>query len=63
MLVLSRNIGEEIVIDGGAIRVCIVAVDGTKVRVGIDAPEAVRVDRREVHERRRLFPERQLPVG
>lgn len=62
MLVLSRNIGEEIIIDG-EIRVAIVSVDGTKVRVGIDAPEAVRVDRREIHERRQLFPERQMPVG
>jgi carbon storage regulator len=55
MLVLSRNIGEEIVI-GGRIRVFIVAVEGGKVRVGVEAPLSVRVDRREVHERRQIKP-------
>lgn len=60
MLVLSRNIGEEIVIDG-TVRVFILAVDGTKVRVGIEAPPAVRVDRREIWERRQF--EMPLPVS
>jgi sRNA-binding carbon storage regulator CsrA len=31
----------------------VVAVEGDKVRLGITAPQSVRVDRREVHERRR----------
>jgi carbon storage regulator len=51
MLVLTRNVGEKIVIDGH-IHVTVVAVKGNKVRIGIDAPEYVRVDRQEVHERR-----------
>jgi carbon storage regulator len=54
MLVLTRNIGETIVIDGN-IRVTVVAVKGNKVRLGIEAPELVRVDRQEVHERRAEF--------
>lgn len=62
MLVLSRNIGEEIII-GDGVRVCILAVEGTKVRVGVDAPEEVRVDRREIWERRRQFVEVPAPVG
>ena len=51
MLVLTRGPGEEIVIDG-TIRVVVVAVKGDRVRLGIQAPESVRVDRQEVHARR-----------
>jgi carbon storage regulator len=51
MLVLSRRVGEEIVIDG-SIRVVIVAVQGNKVRIGVQAPADVPVDRLEIHARR-----------
>jgi carbon storage regulator len=54
MLILTRRKGEEIVIDG-SIRVAIVEVRGDKVRLGIIAPEKVRVDRSEIHERRLQF--------
>lgn len=56
MLVLSRRIGEEIII-GGNIRVTITAVKGDKVRVGITAPPSVRVDREEVFRRIQEFAE------
>ena len=51
MLVLTRNIGEKIVIDDN-IRVTIVGIKGGKVKLGIEAPDDVRVDREEVHQRR-----------
>jgi carbon storage regulator len=54
MLVLSRRAGETVIIDGG-IRVTVVAVQGNKVRLGIEAPPDVTVDRSEVHERRLEF--------
>jgi carbon storage regulator len=54
MLVLTRRVGEEIVIDGN-IRVIVTAVKGDKVRLGIIAPPSVPVDRKEVHERRAEF--------
>jgi carbon storage regulator len=54
MLVLTRRIGEEIVINDN-IRVTVVSIDGGKVRLGIAAPPEVRVDRQEVHERRKEF--------
>jgi carbon storage regulator len=50
MLVLSRRIGETVVIEGG-IRLTVVSIAGNKVRLGITAPEGVRVDRLEVHNR------------
>jgi|RhiMethySRZTD1v2_1073278.scaffolds.fasta_scaffold1474066_2 carbon storage regulator len=51
MLVLTRKVGEQLVIDGHII-VTIVAIDGNKIRLGISAPPSVRVDRAEVHQRR-----------
>jgi len=51
MLVLTRRIGEEIIIDGN-IRVVVTAISGNRVRLGIIAPRYVRVDREEVYEQR-----------
>jgi carbon storage regulator CsrA len=51
MLVLTRRVGEAIVI-GGTIRVTLVVIKGDRVRLGISAPASVPVDRSEVHERR-----------
>lgn len=53
MLVLSRKTDECIVIDDGIIKITVVNVIGDKVRLGIEAPGNMRVDRLEVHERRR----------
>ena len=47
MLVLSRRIGEEVVI-ADAIRVTVVAVKGQRVRLGITAPRSVSVARQEL---------------
>ena len=51
MLVLTRHAGEKLVINGN-IFVTVVDVQGDKVRLGIDAPPDIVVDRQEVHERR-----------
>lgn len=51
MLVLTRRVGETIVIDHD-ICVTIVSVRGERVRLGITAPRVVQVDREEIHERR-----------
>ncbi len=54
MLVLTRRIGEEIII-GGSIRVTVTSVKGDKVRIGVSAPPDIRVDRAEVHRRLQEF--------
>ena len=51
MLVLTRRVGEEIVIDLD-IRIAITAIQGDRVRIGVTAPKTIRVDREEVHRRR-----------
>ena len=50
MLVLSRKSNESIVIDGN-IKVMIVAIQGQSVKLGIDAPSSVPVNRSEVQQR------------
>lgn len=51
MLVLSRTVNERIVIDGGIV-ITIVKVQGDKVRIGIDAPKNVGVNREEVAQKK-----------
>lgn len=48
MLVLSRKLNEEIIIDG-CIRVRIIEMKGNQVRVGIEAPHDVPILREEVY--------------
>jgi carbon storage regulator len=50
MLVLTRRPGEQIVI-GNGIRVTVVSVGPGRVKIGIEAPENVRIDRQEVHDK------------
>ena len=70
MLVLTRKLGEEIII-GGDIRVTVVEVANGRVKLGVVAPKTVRVDRAEVHELREqadaplppATPRNRLPVA
>lgn len=50
MLVLTRRPGEQIVI-GNGIRVTVVSVGPGRVKIGIEAPADVRVDRQEIHDK------------
>ena len=47
MLILSRKLGESLVIDGN-IRVTVIRVEGEVVKIGIEAPASVPVHRQEV---------------
>jgi len=49
MLVVSRKIQQEIMI-GDDIRIVVVNVSGGTVKIGIDAPKAKRIHRREIYE-------------
>ena len=50
MLILTRRISETVMI-GDDVAVTILGVKGTRVRVGIDAPKAKTVHRREIYKR------------
>jgi len=62
MLVLTRKIGEEIIIDG-SILVTITAIKGDRVRIGVTAPPEIPVDRAEVHKRIQEFQELPLEIS
>jgi carbon storage regulator len=57
MLVLTRKIGEQIVV-GDDIRVTVLAVNGQRARVGIEAPPEVLIRRSELCFEIRLDRER-----
>lgn len=50
MLVLTRKLGEQIVI-GDGIRVTVVGIGPGRVKIGVEAPPHVRVDRQEVYQK------------
>ena len=47
MLILTRKIGETIILDGG-IKITVSDIQGTHVKIGIDAPKEVKVYREEL---------------
>lgn len=59
MLVLSRKLGEKIVI-GDGIELMVVAVNGNRVKLGIAAPQNCRIVRSECRDK--LAPERMVEV-
>ena len=52
MLLLSRKVGEAIVI-GGRVLVTVAKVRSNSVSLGIVAPDEVRIDRGEIHAQRK----------
>ena len=52
MLVLSRRIGETLIIgDNAEIQVTVLSVQGNQVRIGVEAPLTTPVHRKEIYER------------
>jgi carbon storage regulator len=60
MLVLSRKLGETLVI-GDNVTVKVIHVQGNAVRLGIEAPKDVPVHRAEVYQRLELAAHRAKP--
>lgn len=52
MLVLERKLQEKIMLGDGLITIKLVSVEGGRVRLGIEAPKHIRIDREEVHRQR-----------
>lgn len=51
MLVLTRCVGERLIINNGEIQLNVLEIKGNQVRLGIKAPRHVAVHREEVHDR------------
>ena len=50
MLILTRRAGEKLVI-GENVTVTVLSVKGNQIRIGIEAPRDVSVNREEIHQR------------
>ena len=50
MLILTRRVGESVVI-GGDVTVTVLGVKGNQARLGVNAPRDIAVHREEIHER------------
>jgi len=51
MLILTRRIGETIIINDNEIRFTVLGINGYQVRIGIDADKKVIIHREEVYNR------------
>ena len=51
MLILTRGLNETLVFGDNEIRVTVLKVKGNQVRIGIDAPDGMKVHREEIYER------------
>jgi carbon storage regulator len=63
MLVLTRRVGEEIVLPSCGVTIGVIRVGGTTVRLGITAPQEVPIHRREVAAKIEGMADQTVPVG
>lgn len=61
MLILTRRIGENLII-GDDVTISVLGVKGNQVRIGIDAPKSVQVHREEIYNRIKLEQEGEAPL-
>ena len=59
MLVLTRGLKQQIVIDGGVVTVTVLEIGGGRVRLGIEAPETLSILRKELQEPKTPVPDEQ----
>ncbi len=51
MLLLTRNIGQEIIIGDDLIRIMLMQINGRQARLGITAPKELEIHRLEIYEK------------
>lgn len=62
MLILTREIGEQLVIGDGQVTVTVMEITGNQIRLGIVAPRDVAVNRQEIHDRMKASGEPAKPA-
>jgi carbon storage regulator len=63
MLVLTRRVGESVLINGDEIKIQILNINGHQTRFGIQASKNISVDREEIHFQKHLNPIRKITDG
>ena len=63
MLVLTRGLKQQVMIDGGLVTVTVLEIQGNRVRLGIEAPTEVTVRRKELADAPRPQPEAALSTA
>jgi carbon storage regulator len=61
MLILTRKVGETLMIDDDLVKVTVLGIRGNQVRIGVDAPKSVAVHREEIYQR--IQRERNETIG
>ena len=51
MLVLTRSIGERLLVNNGEIKISVLDIKGNQVRIGIDAPKHITIHREEIYKK------------
>jgi carbon storage regulator len=49
MLILTRKLGESLIIGNNQVKIAVIAVKGNQVRFGIQAPKEITVHREEIY--------------
>ena len=49
MLVLTRKIGQQVLIGNGVIQLKVLKIDGGNISIGFNAPDYIDIDREEVY--------------
>lgn len=62
MLVVTRKSGESVIIDG-KITIKVLAIEDGKVKLGIDAPQSIKIYRQEVYEAIKKENEEAVSIG
>jgi carbon storage regulator len=62
MLVLSRRIGESLMI-GNDTEIIILSIKGTTTRIGINAPKSVNILRKEIKHRRKMMRDSETEIS
>ncbi|MDP3704613.1 MAG: carbon storage regulator [Legionellaceae bacterium] len=52
MLVLTRKIGQQVLIGNGLIQIKVLRIENDVISIGFDAPSDIDIDREEVHLRK-----------
>ena len=58
MLILTRKIGQQVLINNGTIQVKVLGVEGNTISMGFSAPSHIDIDREEIYARKHVVSDK-----